>query len=322
MYHKIFFFLILSISIDASSPRWFETQNLSHTPTQLVGYGQAKTIEEAKQNAKKEIAEMLQLDIDSTLSIRKSNSKNIYDKNITQAIVTKSSVRLNGLDILKQEKVNNIWFVAILHENLPLFKKIINITSPKREVSHSYLNKTKLFKRLKNYFGFYPSATLYNQNGQYYISFDNHQFLISEQEFMGLFINSDSYNIEINFKEIVKENEAYFITTKFKKRGFASLFLVAQKGTVVTLFKNIEVVDEIFTYPNRKEFDGLKAKIEDGSKQNKDMFVALLCDKKEDIGLFNQLSTELEENSFRFGDLVDLMDKCTFSTRILTILRE
>jgi hypothetical protein len=220
--------------------------------------------------------------------------------------------------------MDNHWFVAIVYDNLPLFQKIIysvNIQNLKK-TNHPYLKKTKLFKYLKKSFGFEPKSTIYAQNGQYYISIAHQQFLISGQEFVELFCNGYGENIKIELKERVKENEAYFITIKFKKFGFASLFLVAENGTVVNLFKNIELDDAIFTYPNRKEYDGLKAKIEDGTKQNRDMFVALLCDEKEDIGLFNQVSTKLEEDSFRFGDLVDLMGRCAFSTRILTIFRD
>jgi len=324
-YYKTYFLLIAlyPISLFANTPTWFESKKITHTPTQLLGYGQAESFNEAKEIAKVKIAQMLQLNIDTTMTIEKNSSVNGYDKKINQTIKTTTSVSLNGLCIIKQEKMDKHWFVAIVYDNLPLFQKIINFTYIQdiKKSNHSYLKKTKLFKYLKKSFGFYPKSTIYSQNGQYYISIAHQQFLISEQEFVDLFVNSYDENIKIKFKERVKDNEAYFITTKFKKFGFASLFLVAQKGTVVNLFKNIELNDAIFTYPNRKEYDGLKAKIEDGTKENKDMFVALICDKKEDIGFFNQVSTELEEDSFRFGDLVDLMGRCVFSTRVLTILR-
>jgi hypothetical protein len=87
------------------------------------------------------------------------------------------------------------------------------------------------------------------------------------------------------------------------------------------MFKNIELIDAKFTYPNKEKYNGLSAEIENNSQQSKEMFVALLCAKKEDIGLFNQISTELEKESFRFGDLLDLMGRCAFSTEIITIFR-
>jgi len=51
------------------------------------------------------------------------------------------------------------------------------------------------------------------------------------------------------------------------------------------------------------------------------LLVALLCKEKEDIGLFNQISTTLEKDSFRFGNLLDLMDRCAFATKLVTVIR-
>jgi len=314
---------LLDRPLYANTPHWFASQNLSHTQTQIVGYGQAKALNEAKEIAKTRIAQMLQLNIDSTMVIEKNASLSNYGRRINQTIKTTSHLRLNGLILLKKEQVDGNWFVAILYDNLPLFQKIIKSIYPQK-IKHSnqpYLTKTKLFKQLQNRFGFYPQATIYSQNGQYYILIGNQQFLISQQEFVEFFINNFSNNINIELKERVKENEPYFITTKFKDIGFGSLFLVSHSGTVVSLFKNIELIDRGFTYPNKEEYEGLRANIEDGSMQSKDMFVAILCQHKEGLGLFNQISTDFEKEAFRFGDLIDLMERCTFATKILTIIK-
>ena len=321
MFKILTIFLVTSTILIASPPQWYSTQNLPHTQSQIIGYGQAKELNIAKQNAKSEIAEMIQTNIDSITIIDIDSSTDKYDKDVNRTIKTSSSVRLNGLRVLKQERVDDVWFVAIVYDNLPLTQKIINSINPKREnFNHPYLTHTTLFKALKEHFGFYPKAEIYAQNGQYYIAIDNQQFLISQQEFVELFSNQEHQNIKIKLKDRLKNNDLYFVDTEFKEFGFASLFLVSHTGTVVSMFRNIELIDATFTYPNKKEYDGLRAEIENGAKQSRDMFVALLCKKKEDIGLFNQVSTELEKDSFRFGNLLDLMGRCAFSTKILTIV--
>jgi hypothetical protein len=50
---------------------------------------------------------------------------------------------------------------------------------------------------LHRHFGFYPNANIYALNGQYYINIENQSFLISQQEFIELFINSHNKNIKI-----------------------------------------------------------------------------------------------------------------------------
>ena len=319
----IFGYLLLFISCATTpSPRWFDAQNIQHKKSQIIGYGQAKSENEAMQIAKGKIGEMLQTDIDSVFIIDKTSSDSSYSKKVNQTIKTSSSVRLNALRVIKKEKIDGIWFVAIVYDHLPLFQKMINANSTKKPFTHPYLSKTKLFKQLKSQLGFYPKVKIYSQNGQYYISINNQQFLISQQEFVELFINNSYPNISIQLKERLKHNEAYFITTKFKEAGFASLFLVASSGTVVTMFKNIKLVNETITYPDKNKYDGLRAKIEGNSRQSKEMFVSLLCKQKEDIGLFNQVPIkELEKDSFLFGDLVDLMGRCAFSAKIFTIYR-
>jgi hypothetical protein len=315
-----FFFLLTSLH--AYSPQWFNSQTLAHTPYQIIGYGQAQTYKEAVQSAKGQIAELLQVNVTSTIHIDKYSSSESYIREVNSTTISQSHVRLNSLKIIKKEQIKNYWFVAIVYNNLPLFLKITNSTHPKDEIfEHPYLIKTKLFKLLKEHFGFYPRAKIYAQNGQYYITIDNHQFLISQEEFVYFFFNSHSPNIKIELKDRLENNKAYFITTKFKEFGFASLFLVASSGTVVNLFKNIEVMDTTFTYPDENKYDGLRARIEDNLEQSREMFVALVCNKKEDIGLFNQISTNLEKDSFRFGGLIDLMERCTFSTKVFTIYK-
>jgi hypothetical protein len=317
-------FLIILLTgciFNTSSPQWFSRKSLQHAENEIIGYARAEELNVAKQSAKCDIVEMLQVDVTSILNIETQSSMDKYKRTSNRKIKTSTTLRLNNLKILKQEKNNNIWYVAIVYDNLSLAQKIIRATNPKREnFNNPYLKETKLFKALKDKFGFYPKAKIYAQNGQYYIAIDNQQFLISQQEFIELFTNREHQKIEIKLKDRLKHNEMYFINTQFREFGFASLFLVYEKGMVVNMFKNIELVDGNFTYPNKEEYDGLRATI-DGAKENRDMFVVLLCKQKEDFWQINQMSIEEEKDSFTFGDLIDLMWKCAFATKVLTIVR-
>ncbi len=323
---KKYYFNFLLLFLGCSSyyqsyPKWYE--KIADNKNQTIGYGKATTPKEATQLAINAIAQKLKCQIDSYITIkRESSSKNGNKEFVHSQIKITARTELNSLKVIKIEQIDDMWFVAVCYDNRTLFLKIINSVNPKNQnFTNPYLTRTELFKLLKEYFGFYPKAYIYTQNGQYYISIENQAFLVTQQEFLELFINSFDLNVDIKLKERIKNNEEFFITTQFKEAGFASLFVVSHTGSVVTLFKNIELIDASFTYPNKEKYNGLIAKIEDNMVQSKDLFVALLCKQKEDFGLFNQVSTELEKESFRFGQLIDLMDRCAFSTRIMTIYR-
>ena len=51
------------------SPKWFSSKNLKHTKNQIIGYDQAEELNIAKQIALRNIAEMLQVDVTSTVDI-------------------------------------------------------------------------------------------------------------------------------------------------------------------------------------------------------------------------------------------------------------
>jgi len=321
--YYLFFLLLLKgcASYSQQFPKWYE--HISYNKNQIIGYGSAKTPKQATQLAINDISQKLGCFIDSTIDIdRNIQSNNKLSENIKSNIHITTKTELNGLKVLKSEIINNMWFVAIKYDNRPLYLKIIDSTHPKnKKFNNPYLVNTKLFRLLKEHFGFYPQAHIYTKNGQYYISIDNQTFLITQQDFIELFIKNFYPNIDIKLKERVKNNEKFFITINFKEAGFASLFVVSHTGSVVTLFKNIKSTDTALTYPNKEKYNGLIAKIEDNSMQSKDLYIALLCKQKEDFGLFNQVSSKLEKESFRFGQLIDLMDRCAFSTRIMTIYR-
>jgi len=319
-----FGFLLLitgCISHNQLFPKWYE--EMADNRNELIGQGSAESLKQATQIAINAISQKLGCHIDSRINIeRNSSSTQCNSETVKSIIKITSKTNLNDLKVLKQERIDNRWFVAISYDNRPLYLKIIDFTHPKnRNFNHPYLIKTKLFRLLKEHFGFYPKANIYAQNGQYYISIDNQPFLISRQEFVELFINNSSQNITMELKERVKNNKKFFITINFQEAGFASLFVISHTGSVVTLFKNIKSTDTALTYPNKEKYNGLIAKIEDNTMQSKDLYVALLCKQKEDFGLFNQVSSKLEKESFRFGQLIDLMDRCAFSTRIMTIYR-
>jgi hypothetical protein len=311
-----------STMVHGVSSSWFDNRTLLCSKDEVVGYGQSKSLANAKHDARVEIAETLQVDIDSLSKVSVHGLNHNYTKDVQLNSQSKSSVRLNALRVVKQERKNGLWRVALVYNNLRLIQKIVNKIKPRNlGFNHQYLMKTPLLDSLRRKFGFFPNTEVYAKNGQYYLGIENEQFLVTNRDFQELLVNTNNFNIRIDIKDELRHKERYFITTEFKDSGFASLFLVDSEGKVVNLFKNIELYDAKFTFPDSNEYEGLEARVADGKRESSDMFVALLCQKKEDMREIYKISERLEQDSFEFGKLLGVMEKCHFTTKVVEMVR-
>jgi hypothetical protein len=308
--------------VNSLSPSWFNNRTLPCSKDEVVGYGQSKSLANAKHYARVEIAETLQVDVDSLSKISVHGINHNYSKDVQMNSESKSSVRLNNLRVLKQEQKDGLWQIALVYNNLRLIQKIVTRVKARNVgFNHHYLIQTPLLHSLKKKFGFFPNIEVYAKNAQYYLGVDNEQFLVTNRDFQELLVNTKKSNIRIDIKDELRHKERYFVTTEFKDLGFASLFLVDSEGKVVNLFKNIELYDAKFTFPDRNEYEGLEARVTDGKRESSDMFVALLCQKKEDMREIYKISERLEEDSFEFGKLLSIMEKCQFTTKVVEMVR-
>ena len=73
---KPILYLILSISTLIAQPSWFYKID-SYDKNQIIGYGVANTLEQAKQNALADIANSLSVAINSDTSINKSSANGV-----------------------------------------------------------------------------------------------------------------------------------------------------------------------------------------------------------------------------------------------------
>ena len=103
--------------VDGKVPEWFMKPNNTKN---IIGYGEADTIEEAKLNARKDLVQMINVKINTTSkNIKEVNNFKKYHS-IKSTINQVSNVELNSKDytVYKQERLDGRWYVGYVLLNL------------------------------------------------------------------------------------------------------------------------------------------------------------------------------------------------------------
>jgi len=119
---KIAIFLFASNSLFAT-PSWFgaiKPQN----GYEIVGFGEGVSLDEAKTNARADIAKQISVKISSEIKINKQISNEKYTKNSSSNLSENVSASLSEIKELQSEKENNLWFVALVYDNLSTTTKL------------------------------------------------------------------------------------------------------------------------------------------------------------------------------------------------------
>jgi len=101
---------------NAKVPKWFITP---YNTKNIIGYGDGDTIEEAKANARKDLGQMIQVNVNTvSLNIKEINNfKNFHS--LKRKIEQSSNVELNSQNytLYKQEKLDGRWYVGFILTN-------------------------------------------------------------------------------------------------------------------------------------------------------------------------------------------------------------
>ncbi|RLA73473.1 MAG: hypothetical protein DRG78_22560 [Epsilonproteobacteria bacterium] len=96
---------------DIKNPEWF--YNLPEEG-KIIGYGTGETESAAKNSALNNIAQTLEVDVKSDISINKKSDGSQYSSRTKQNInVSSKSKKLKGTKTIKSQKKDGIWFIAV-----------------------------------------------------------------------------------------------------------------------------------------------------------------------------------------------------------------
>lgn len=96
-------------------PEWFNT--LPQQPGEIIGYGEGISKEDAKKEAFRDIAMSIRTTVSAKVESEKSVSGSTYARKFSSSSTQKvEDVEIEGSQVLKLEKKDGIWFVAIAHQ--------------------------------------------------------------------------------------------------------------------------------------------------------------------------------------------------------------
>lgn len=315
---------VLSISNAGSIPNWYLSLKANKSNSEIIGYGEAKTLEEAKVKARENIAKQIKTTIESTaihnISSNNDNLHNLYSKKIQE----KTVATLQDIKLLKNyDNEEGRVFVALSYENIPFINRMAKKLdlSKCKEKQNSYMKKTLLLTKINKQTNCTPHIKLQRKNNLWYLVHKNSIQELPSEFFEELYTSVENENINLKpSKKILKDGDEFYFTATPKQSGYLSLLTVYENGTVTVLIPNIQVKkNKIIQLPDENYGEALEAGLVKLNQPTHDLYVAIYSQKKLNLSRFEQAAQELSkvENSKKFDELINKLDGYSFSTILL-----
>ncbi|MDH5394231.1 MAG: LPP20 family lipoprotein [Gammaproteobacteria bacterium] len=130
-----------------ATPDWYQNRHLEASQNELVGYGQGKSMQAARNLAGQDIAFQMGIDISVTTTKKSRLENKQFHSSFTEDIRQLSQQKLSNLDIIKSEQDGD-WFVAVKTTAIPYwFESRVYKAGPDQKIGYgsaSNLRKAQL----------------------------------------------------------------------------------------------------------------------------------------------------------------------------------
>ena len=310
------------------SPSWYLEP--SKNSTVIYGYATSSSLDNAKLNAREDIAKSIKVKIQSSFSlVSKSKETSLSNEVLTQdtqhSISEYTDMILTDVKLKKSVKINDKWFVKMSYTNLPIvqqIKKRFYGVELERMNKDNLLANTNFSKRLKKEFGYIPKYTIFYKNGIFFLNIKRDNFILLNAKIKQFFFVKNNKNIEFKIsKKQLKIGDYFNFTINHKNDNFISLIQVDELGKIIVHFDNLQT--KKLVYPNPKIYEGLQAGILNNKNEAIEMYLAVSCKEKNNFTVFDQVSFKYNSNeeAYRFPNLYNLIDKCDYSSLVTRTTR-
>lgn len=303
-----------------ANPLWFYNLKPSDK-NEIIGYGMASTLSNAKQNAITDIVKTISVEVDTSTDISKSVKNGKYNKNISSNLSTKSKASLSGIKVLNVEEIKGNWYVASSYDNSPIDIKLKKLLPEniKEEKQNNYLRDTELFQIFNSKIGKKLDYKIIRKDNLWQLRYKDITLPLNQSDFYKLFSNQSNKTITLKAnKKVYKENDEMYFKIDLSKKGYVSILYVEHNGKVGVLSAN-KLKNRKFTYPDLKSEDTFKIANPYG-QTIKELYVAIYSKEPIDLDQFENVSDDLlDESNFNFHKLLEKLSKYKPSTFTIKI---
>ncbi|MBU2645368.1 hypothetical protein KKI24_11740 [bacterium] len=322
-----------------AAPAWYVEQGLRGQSFEVIGYGDAGTMEEAKRRARSDVVRKINVIVESNwkeIQNCRQNPDAVMDckYEVLAEIREQASMELDDVRVLKQQVVGDQYFIALRFVNLPIARKILyeieadvgDICSPGNRLP--YYAGTPLAKKLKSALGCEPALSLVRTRGLWYVAIGDRMIRLSQADFTELW--SGQRDVAVSLETVVNSSgrpeqqvsrgDYFHLRVASQETGYLSLFVVYNTGQTVSLRTNVRVEGGTnLTYPDLNNYEGLIADIPEGQTNTRDLYLAVLCPSPRDFDRYEPIDEKLlaSENAYQFGALIGDIDGCRLSGRMM-----
>ena len=302
-----------------SYPIWYAKKTLiPHAKHEVIGYGEGRSLSQAKANAKEDIAQSLMSRVDSSFV---STSDDIQSTTKAKLKVT-TKLNLQNLKIIKQEIKENNFFVALSYENLDLpykIKKALHLSTCQDEVLNSYIQITPLLKKINSALDCKLDFKLDRVNGAWYLKYKDSRFLLNDDEFEELFVDTTDkkFNFRAN-RKVLKDGDSFYFTFKSKQQGYVTFLDVYENG-IVTLLQSSTPITRSLQIPSKDAQNYFEAGLVQDGVDTYDLYVAIFSKEPLDMSRFEYANEDVasSELAYKFDELIDSLDNYNYATILL-----
>jgi len=305
------------------APTWYTHHQLhSKVKYEVFGYGQGSTLEEAKANAKEDIALTLISKVDSSFTSTTITNNDSYTRKEKASLKVTSKLSLHNLKTIKQEQQGSVFYVALKYKNLDLpyrVKTTIGDYTCNDEKIDNYLQETALLKKLSSSLGCELDFKVDRRNEAWYLKYKEYLFLLSDDEFEELYVSTSSEHISMkSSKKVLYDGDSFYFTFSSKKSGYVTFIDVYENG-IVTLLQESTPIKSTLQIPSKKSENYFEAGLVEEGQNTHDLYIAIYSEKPLDMSRFNYASEELAESevAYKFDELIEFLKGYEYSSVLL-----
>lgn len=323
---SIFILIALMTQLLAEAPVWFGTLQKS-AESEIIGYGEGLTLDEAKINAKSDIAKSIRTHIDSSFTTHTSVNNAEVNHNAQSSVRETSNLTITDAQLKKSEQKNGRFYVALRYENLPLTTKLAKRGGQSLcGKPNAYLAQTPMVLKLSSDLNCSVAVEITRENNGWYLGRGEYRNSVNNADFRALMIETSTGTLRVRSNHtLVTEDEVYALNIEgLPESGYLSLFDVYDDGRVVLMENNINLARQSkngLMYPDeiRQDFQ-LSGGVSEAGIDALDLYVVLVSSQPLKLSSFIPMGQKIEkgESAFAVDRLLELMQNNSFATTVVT----